>query len=169
MCGVTGGERRASSFSRRSAPSPRVTPHLSFFCGFLSECCRQPAQRTHARKGTRKISSIDAMYKAYTRRNVGKTKRHEEGGDSTDLRLWRTRRQTTQGRRRGGDRSSSLAPSGRSTRAKNSVEPAGRRPCCDAPSTPQSYGSRLPRRAMADHTRTRASRSTNCGRCLRDN
>ena len=109
------------------------------------------------------------MYKAYTRRNVGKTKRHEEGGDSTDLRLWRTRRQTTQGRRRGGDRSSSLAPSGRSTRAKNSVEPAGRRPCCDAPSTPQSYGSRLPRRAMADHTRTRASRSTNYGRCLRDN
>ena len=67
------------------------------------------------------------------------------------------------------DRSSSQAPSGRSTHARSSVEPAGRRPCCDAPSTPQSYGSRLPRRAMADHTRTRASRSTNCGRCLRDN
>ena len=29
--------------------------------------------------------------------------------------------------------------------------------------------SRLPRRAMAEHTKTRASRSTDCGRCRRNN
>jgi len=68
-----------------------------------------------------------------------------------------------------GEPSSSQAPSGHSTHAKSSAEPAGRRPCCDAPSTPRSSDSRLPRRAMADHTRTSASRSTNCGRCRRDN
>ena len=68
-----------------------------------------------------------------------------------------------------GGRSSSQALSGRSTHAKSSAGPAGRRPCCGAPSTPQSSDSRLPRRAMADRTRMSASRSIDCGRCRRDN